>query len=128
MQRLLVSASASSDEADIAGVARAWADDATLEELAHSDRRFASLDFKLSTAAIECIRSNQSAKLLAQTVHSHESKAVLAGRCLKGRQVIYLMDQFFRTQPHMLPSPDGCTGRDPQLIQKNTPQQIQIIQ
>ncbi len=82
-------------------VARSWADDATMEEFAVSERRFASLDFKLSTATIECIRSTNSAKLLAQTVHSHESKAVLAGRCLKGRQVLYLMDQFFRTQPHM---------------------------
>ncbi|MCP4195169.1 MAG: hypothetical protein GY768_31600 [Planctomycetaceae bacterium] len=25
----------------------------------------------------------------------------MAGRCLKGRQIIHLMDQFFRTQPHM---------------------------
>ncbi|MCP4192551.1 MAG: hypothetical protein GY768_18205, partial [Planctomycetaceae bacterium] len=89
------------DEAEVAWVAQSWADNGTFEDLATSERRYASLDFKLSTAAIDCIRATNAANILAQTVHSHETKAVSAGHCLKGRQVIHLMDQFFRTQPHM---------------------------
>ncbi|MCP4191078.1 MAG: zinc finger CCCH domain-containing protein [Planctomycetaceae bacterium] len=101
MQRRLVAASAFSDEAEVAWLAKAWQDGISMDDLASSEKRFASLDFKLSNAVIDCIRGSEAARPLAQTVHSHETRAVQAGRCLRGRQIIHLMDQFFRTQPNM---------------------------
>ncbi len=71
LQRRLIAASAFTDQAEVAWVAKAWANGASFDALATSDdRRFESLDFKLSNALIDCIKAVDHAKLLAQTIHS----------------------------------------------------------
>ncbi len=54
VQRRLVAASALSDEAEVAWVAKAWQNEVEMTDLGTSEgRRFESLDFKLSTAVID---------------------------------------------------------------------------
>ncbi len=49
----------------------------TFEALAESgENRFASLDFKLWAALVDCIRSASNAKLLLDTVSTYEARAM----------------------------------------------------
>ncbi len=80
VQRRLVSASARIDQAEVEWLAQACRDGVTLEDLANSGgARFEALDFKLSTAVIECIRASDQAKTLAHTLANYQTRAMNEG-------------------------------------------------
>ena len=100
--RGLVHASGRTDNWEIAWWNAILGDGVTFEDLENSgDARFAMLDIKLYTALKAIIR--ESCKILLQKVEAKEQEMMPQMRTMKGRQLGWMIHDWFRVNPDMKP-------------------------
>jgi hypothetical protein len=94
--KLLVAASPRNDTREIKWLHEVLQDGQTFAALADSgEARFHSLDLRLSAALSNCIRNAPSARALHDDLLVKEEQAQSAGTMLRGRQVLFMINEFF---------------------------------
>jgi hypothetical protein len=102
LTRNLVLASGRTDGAEVAWLNVVLDKGSTFESLSNSgEARFATLDLKLHNAVSACIKEGN--KTLAVKVASREEAALESGKLLKGRQLVWLVHDWFRLNPDLKP-------------------------
>ena len=96
----LVSASSQSDTAEISWINECK--EKTFEELANSGgARFEKLDLKLSETMMRTYQKEAAAQPLTSELHIMEEKVAAAGGMIKGRHIVALILEHFKTDRHM---------------------------
>ena len=89
-----------SDEAEIGWWSEILAEGSKFEDFAvETDPRFTTLSLKLTSSLVQCIKEVN--KTLAAKVASLEDEAMNRGTLLKGRQLGWLVHNWFRLHPDM---------------------------
>ena len=102
MAKNLVTAGGYHDTREVAWVKEVTQDGQTFAALANSgEARFHSLDLRLSTALTLIIRNAPNARALHDDLLVKEEQAQAAGTILRGRQILFLMYESFKTNTHM---------------------------
>ena len=100
--RNLVLASGRTDGAEVKWWNEVMKDGAKFNDFADSgDPRFATLDLKLHCALTQCVRDGN--RTLAAKLASMEDEAMTKGMILKGRQLGWLIHDWFRLNPDLKP-------------------------
>ena len=95
----LVSASGRTDAKEVSWLNEVFGSEATYESLAESGpKRFQSLDLKLGASLSAIIRDSE-AQTLIDDLERHASEAMKSGSVVKGRQVYWMINSFFKTNP-----------------------------
>ena len=102
MARNLVLASGRTDGAEVPWWNEIMKSGSKFEDFANSgDPRFATLDLKVHAALTQCIREGN--KTLAAKLSSLEDQAMSQGKILMGRQLGWLIHDWFRLNPDLKP-------------------------
>ena len=100
--KVLVAFGGQADMAEIPWLAEVSSPGRTLESLADSGAaRFRVMDLKLSTVLTGIIRNSQTARPLYDDLMVRELAASLRGSMLKGRQIMFMILEFFKTNRQM---------------------------
>ncbi len=98
----VVCASSQADGKDMEWFSESFQHGMTFAALADTgEDRYASLDIKLSVALATMIRGTPTARALCDDLVNREDAAFRAGRMLKGGQLAWMVNHFFRTSPSL---------------------------
>ena len=103
--KILAAASGNNDTREVAWANEVLDEKHTFEALADSgEPRFRTLDLRLSAALTACVRNAPTARALHDDLLVKEEKAHAAGTMLRGRQILFMLNEFFKTSVHMAKS------------------------
>ena len=94
-----MSASGRTDTEKVGWLSEVFDQEATFESLAESGpKRFRSLDLKLG-ASLSAIIRDSGAHTLIDDLERHASHAMKSGPVIKGRQIYWMINSFFKANP-----------------------------